>query len=139
MAERTLSTLEIIKSRKFLLLYLIATCFLYTEYYMTNSYKTFGFQGGIDDLTLTKIGSVGSLFNGCFKVFWASTLDIFPFKPIFFVVFGIQFSMLIWVHWAVYSSWQYFIVVCMSLMCGGGMISMLPVVTLNVFGLKRGH
>lgn len=59
------------------MLYLMAVLYLFYEYYMTNSYKQFGFQGGIDDKTLTRIGSWGALFNGCFKIFWASLLDYF--------------------------------------------------------------
>jgi hypothetical protein len=130
--------LDIIKSYKFVFLYLLGVTHLFYEYYMTNSYKQFGFRGGIDDRTLSKIGSFGALFNGCFKIFWAALLDYLPFKPVYGIIWAIQICMLIWVHWAVYSGWQYGIVICLSFMCGGGMISMLPVVTLHVFGLQRG-
>jgi hypothetical protein len=47
--------------------------------------------------------------------------------------------MLIWVHWAVFHAWSYSIVICLSFMCDGSMTSMLPVVTLHVFGLMRGN
>lgn len=131
--------IEIVKTNKFGFLYLLAVCHLFYGYYINNSYKTFGYVGGIDDRTLTTIGSFAALFNGCFKIFWASLLDYYPFKPIYGIIVFIQLSMLIWVHWAVYSSWQYFIVICLSFMCDGSITSMLPAVTLSVFGLIRGN
>lgn len=131
--------IDIIKTYKFTLLYLLATCHLFYGYYMLNSYKQLGFIGGIDDKMLTRIGSFGSLFNGTFKIFWASLLDYYPFKNCYMIIFAIQFTMLLWVHWAYTSAWQYFIVICLSFMCDGSITSMLPVVTLQVFGLKRGN
>ena len=41
-------------------------------------------------------------------------------------------------HWAVYNGGTYFIVICLSFMCDGSMTSMIPVVTNNIYGLKRG-
>jgi hypothetical protein len=76
-------------TRKFIFLYLLAVFHLFYGYYMSNSYKQFGFTGGIDDKTLSLIGSFGALFNGCFKIFWAMLLDYFPFKPIYGVVLSI--------------------------------------------------
>ena len=84
------------------------------------------------------IGSFGALFNGCFKIFWATLLDYFNFKPVYSVVLLIQISMLIWVHWAVNNSTSYFIVICLSFMCDGSITSMIPVVTKQVFGTSRG-
>ena len=53
---------------------------------MTNSFKQYGFTGGLDDSTLSLIGSFGALFNGCFKVFWATMLDYFPFKRVYTII-----------------------------------------------------
>ena len=87
--ERHLPIIEIVKTKKFILLYWLAVCHLFYGYYMTNSYKQFGYIGGIDDRTLTRIGSFGALFNGCFKIFWASLLDYYPFKPVYAIIFVI--------------------------------------------------
>ena len=107
-------------------------------YYMANQFKQYGFTGGIDDRTLTIIGSWGALFSGCLKVFWATLLDYYNFKPIYSIILCIQISGLIAVHWAVYNSFTYSIVVCMAFICDGSMASMIPVVTNRVFGIKRG-
>ena len=128
----------ILKTPKFIGLYIIASTHLFYGYYMTNSFKQFGFTGGLGDYTLSIIGSFGALFNGCFKIFWATMLDYYPFKRVYGVILLIQITLLISVHWAVYRAWSYAIVICLSFMCDGSMTSMLPVVTLHVFGIKRG-
>jgi hypothetical protein len=88
--ERDIPLFDIIKSKKFIMLYLLGVTHLFYEYYMTNSYKQFGFRaGGLNDRTLSKIGSFGALFNGCFKIFWAALLDYFPFKPVYAVIWVI--------------------------------------------------
>jgi hypothetical protein len=99
-AETEIPGLEIVKTGKFVLLFVLAMCHLYYGYYMSNIFKQYGFVGGIDDKTLSRIGSFGSLFNGSFKIFWATMLDYFPFKRCYLAIFAIQFSMLVWVHWA---------------------------------------
>lgn len=84
------------------------------------------------------IGSCGALFNGCFKIFWASLLDCYNFKPVYTIILTIQITCLVAVHWAVNNSYAYFMVICLSFMCDGSMTSMIPVVANVVWGTKRG-
>ena len=53
---------------------------------MSNSFKQFGFKGGLDDKTLSMIGSFAALFAGCLKIFWATLLDFYPFKKVYSVI-----------------------------------------------------
>ena len=71
---------------KFYGLYCLVICHMFYGYYMSNQFKQYGFTGGLDDKTLTMIGSFGALFNGCFKIFWATLLDYFNFKPVYATV-----------------------------------------------------
>lgn len=80
---------QILKTGKFGWLYLLVVCHMVYGYYMSNQFKQYGFTGGIDDKTLTLIGSSGALFNGCFKIFWASLLDYYNFKQVYSIVLGI--------------------------------------------------
>ena len=137
-AEENLPLWTLIKTYKFSALYALVVCHMFYGYYMSNQFKQYGFTGGIDDKTLTMIGSCGALFNGCFKVFWASLLDCYNFKPIYSIVLTIQITCLVAVHWAVNNSYTYFIVICLSFMCDGSMTSMIPVVANVVWGTKRG-
>ena len=82
-SEANLPLKEILKTGKFVGLYCLVVCHMFSGYYISNQFKQYGFMGGIDDKTLTIIGSSGALFNGCFKVFWATLLDYFNFKPIY--------------------------------------------------------
>ena len=138
MVEKEVPVLRILMTSNFLWLYLIAITHLFYGYYMSNSFKQYGFSAGLDDRTLTTIGSAGALFNGCFKIVWATLLDYFEFKKIYAIILVIQISMLIWVHWSVNNAFTYAITICLSFMCDGSMTSMLPVVTLSVFKLTRG-
>ena len=113
----------------FFTIYALIVSHMFYGYYMTNQFKQYGFTGGIDDRTLTLIGSFGALFNGCFKIFWATLLDYYSFKRVYAMVLIIMISMLVWVHWAVYEVWSYSIVICLSFMCDGDITSMAPVVT----------
>ena len=136
--EENIPLLHVIKTWKFGLLYCLVVSHMFYGYYMSNEFKQYGFTGGLDDKTLTLIGSFGALFNGCFKIVWATLLDYYNFKPIYTIILCITISGLIAVHWAVYNSITYFIVVCLAFMCDGSMTSMIPVVTNRVFGVKRG-
>ena len=137
-AEENLPLTTILWSGTFLWMYLLVVCHMYYGYYISNEYKQYGFTAGIDDRSLSLIGSCAALFNGCFKIFWASLLDCFNFKPVYTIVLVIAISMQIAIHWTVNNTYLYFVTICLAFMCDGSMTSMLPVVTNRVFGLKRG-
>ena len=77
---------KLLKSKAFICLYLISVTHLFYGYYMSNSFKQFGFTGGLDDKTLSLIGSFAALFAGCLKIFWATLLDFYPFKKVYAVI-----------------------------------------------------
>ena len=103
-----------------------------------NSFKIIGFHGGIPDSTLTLIGSMGALFNGSSKIIFGTALDFFKFKPVYTFVFCAIFTSLISIQFTYSNSLLYGLCICANFMGDGSMTSMLPVVTLNIFGLKRG-
>ena len=127
---------RILASRKFLMLYAMAGFHLFQGYYLSNSFKQIGFQHNLSDSTLTYIGSFGALFNGCCKILFAAMLDCFKFKHIYVVILMMVCTALVGMHFATDPiSFGTCVFVCF--MCDGSMTSMLPVVTLEVFGLKR--
>ena len=130
--------LTLVNTGKFFWLYILVVSHMFYCYYISNQFKQFGFTGGLDDQTLTTIGAAGALFNGCFKVVWATLLDYYNFKPVFSVIICVVMLCLATIHWAVYNQYAYTIVVCLSFMCDGATAAMLPVVTKQVFGQKRG-
>ena len=57
---------------------------------MANNYKIYGLLQIADDTFLTIVGSVGSVTNGCCRVFWGIMMDRFGFKKVFFIILAIQ-------------------------------------------------
>lgn len=84
------------------------------------------------------IGSFGALFNGACKIVLASSLDYLPFKPVYCGILFTIISSLILIHFVTTSAIGFGACIWVNFMGDGSMTSMLPVVTLNVFGLKRG-
>lgn len=106
---------------------------------MGNSFKIIGYAGGIKDSTLTMIGSFGALFNGCCKIIFATALDYYPFKKVYAVISACMITSLIMVHYTQTSPVGFGACIFVALMCDGSITSMLPAVTLGVFGFKRGN
>jgi len=84
------------------------------------------------------IGSFGALFNGICKIILASSLDYLPFKPVYAGILTAIIGSLILVHFVTTNAVGFGACIWVNFMGDGSMTSMLPVVTLNVFGYKRG-
>ena len=83
------------------------------------------------------IGSFGALFNGSCKIVLASSLDYLPFKPVYSCILGAVVLSLITVHFC--TSTAFFgACIWINFMGDGSMTSMLPAVTLAIFGTNRG-
>lgn len=126
------------QSPKFYCLYIIASSHLFQGYYVGNSFKQIGFLGNLSDSTLTMIGSFGALFNGACKIVLASSLDYLPFKPVYGCILIALIASLLAVHVTNTNPYAFGACIWINFMGDGSMTSMLPVVTLSVFGLKRG-
>jgi MFS family permease len=81
---------------------------------------------------------VSSLFNGFFKLFWATLLDYYPFKRIYGVLIWIEISCIVLINYAVYNKWAFMLVSCLTYMCDGSLTSMLPALVVKQFGMERG-
>ena len=132
-AEREAPILKIITSSKFLILFLIASTHKCPGYYVGNSFKQIGFQGGLPDSTLTVIGSFGALFNGVSKIILATSLDYFKFKPVYCTILSAVIISLIVIQFSVHNAYAFGLCVWINYLGDGSMTSMLPVVTINIF------
>lgn len=61
-------------------------CSIFTFMYMTSTYKVMALQlnPDMDDRFITTVGAIGSIFNGCSRLFAGYLMDRFPFKKIYF-------------------------------------------------------
>ena len=81
---------------------------------------------------------MGALFNGACKIVLASSLDYIPFKPVYTGILIAIFASLILIHFSKSSPVMFGACIWVNFMGDGSMTSMLPVVTISVFGIKRG-
>lgn len=116
----------------------MAVCHLFYGYYYTNVYKIYANKYIDDDNFLTTVGATAGLLNGCFKLFWASLLDYYPFRSIYGGLITLEISLIFLVQVAVYNKPSFFIVTCLTFMCDGSLTSMLPALTVSQFGIERG-
>lgn len=87
---------------------------------------------------MTFIGSFGALFNGGGKIFFGAILDYYKFKSVYTIILGAIFTSLIMVHFSYTNPFAFGACMWINFMGDGSMTSMLPVVSINVFGLARG-
>ena len=137
-AARELPMLEIVSSSKFKTLYVLGVCHLFYGYFYTNVYKDYGKEYINDDKFLTLVGAIAALFNGFFKLLWASLLDYYPFRRIYGGLILLEIGLIVLINVAVYNKWAFMVVTCLTYMCDGSLTSMLPALTVQQFGLIRG-
>lgn len=129
---------NILMSSKFFTIYFLAVCHLFYGYFFTNVYKDYGKEYINDDKFLSWVGAISALCNGCFKVFWATMLDYYPFKRVYGCLIGLALALIILINYAVYNKWLFFLASCLTFMCDGALTSMLPALTVAQFGILRG-
>ena len=120
------------------MLYLIAATHKVQGDYLNNNFKQIGYRGGLSDSALTVIGSFGALFNGSGKVIYGISLDYIKFKPLYSGILVSMITSMVLIHFSVYSVFAYGACIWVCFMGDGSMTAMLPVATINIFGLRRG-
>jgi len=91
-----------------------------------------------DDQFLSILGSIGSIANGSFRLFWGTMMDCFRFKInkcIILAIFVVACSTIIW---SVNSQAAYLIVVVISYGCYGGLYAIYPTQTIKILGKRIG-
>ena len=79
---------EGVRSRKCAHIALMLFLGIFYGIYIASVYKSMA-NGMISDFTLTVAGSLGSVCNGCSRIFWSMLQDKFGFRKVYFVVMTI--------------------------------------------------
>jgi MFS family permease len=96
-------------------------------------------MGHFDDLTLTWIGSMGSIANGLSRIFWGPLQDLIGFKRIYAIVLSSELIVCVTITGAVQTSATlYSMIVILGFLCLGAHFVMFPGVVLKVYGLRAG-
>lgn len=137
-AVTKMPVLIILKSKKFILIFLMAVCHFYFGYFWNNQYKIYGKLYINDDKFLTTVGATSSLSNGICKFVFGLLVDIVPFKYIYACLNALEAINIICINWAVKAKWSYLLNSVCIYLCDGSMTAMLPAFTVMQFGVQRG-
>ena len=101
-------------------------------------FKDYGLKTINDDQFLTLIGSLGFVFNSCFRIIWGLLMDKFGFRKVYWILLTCQFSLICSLYAISSYKAAYFLWICLMLACEGGHFSLFPAITLKQFGIKMG-
>lgn len=110
---------------------------IFYSLYVASAYKYIA-ASHLDDYVLTVAGAIGSVFNGCSRILWASLQDKFGFRPVYAVVMSIQLVTCSVIYFTTSSPALYTTLVAASFLVEGSHFSMFPTVTVKLFGIKSG-
>ncbi|KAM3183884.1 hypothetical protein ACTXT7_009469 [Hymenolepis weldensis] len=137
-----MSPKQTLKCRYFYFLWLLMFCNIIPITLLTSSYKIFGNKFLADDVYLTTVGTLSSLFNCLGRVFWGFLVDKFSFKlPISSMLLLWSFSLFCFPNvfvWGVgVGRYTYGIFVCLMFFSMAGVFAMMPAATRLLFGPKN--
>jgi hypothetical protein len=104
---------------------------------ISNCYKFYGTELGIDDATLTATGSVAGVMNGSSRFFWATLTDKTSFKFTFTLI-----SIINLITSAILpynkNGIGYLLLIAIVYLAEGGLVATYPLISATVFGKKVG-
>jgi MFS family permease len=130
------SVLRALISWRFYMLVLMAFCSVFFGLVVANSYKNYGLEKIGDDNFLTLVGSISALGNASSRVILATLMDHFGFRKVFCTSMVVQASIALTLQWISEFKVAYIIWIFIALFCFGGNLSMFPVLTTKIFGIK---
>lgn len=125
-----------LKSRQHVMLFISAFCSSACGLYMAGAYKAFGNTKIDNDDFLAVVGSISSIFNGCFRFVWASIMDKTSFRSTYTILLCIQIFLLSTLYYIASIDALFLLWISMIMMCEGGHFSLFPTVFANLFGRK---
>lgn len=102
------------------------------------NYKEYGGLYIKDDKYLSLLGSLGSVGNGLFRMFWGVMMDLLSFRKIKLIMIGIFIASCVSIKWAVQEQASYLITIVMVYGAYGGLYSIYPTQTVRMLGRQLG-
>ena len=102
------------------------------------NYKEFGLVYIKDDHFLSLVGSLGSVGNGLFRLFWGNMMDQWSYRRIKTIILSLFIISCATINWAVRSKVIYAILVPITYGFFGGTFSIYPPQTIKILGKKMG-
>ncbi|KAJ1349179.1 hypothetical protein KIN20_004650 [Parelaphostrongylus tenuis] len=130
------STVTELKSTMFWILFISLTCNSLWVQLVSGLYKAYGQQYIHNDLFLSFVGSLASVFNACSRVIWGAIADKTSYQFSMTIVCTMGAS-LVWLLPAIRqtnSQVAFLITICAMFTCIGGTFSLFPYITNRYFG-----
>jgi predicted MFS family arabinose efflux permease len=102
------------------------------------NYKEYGMLHIQDDQFLTLAGSLGGIANGFSRIFWGTLLDFFTFKTLMIVVNGGLLAIALSIQFLSEQKVFFVIYVVITYFLYGGLFSLMPAKTYQIYGQKNG-
>jgi MFS transporter, OFA family, oxalate/formate antiporter len=128
-----LTNAEILKSKKFWLLYFMNFCSVFFGYLVLSNFKVFGSQYISDDLSLTTIGSIATICGSIARFTWPFAQDYLGYEKVYGLLVLINFAASGFFYSSVTNPMYYGILVSTAVFCEGGHFVMLPAQCVEVW------
>nr|VZI46449.1 unnamed protein product [Spirometra erinaceieuropaei] len=129
---------KVLRSRYFYLLWLLMLCNIIPITLLTSAYKLVGQEHITDDVFLSTIATLSSLFNSLGRIFWGFLVDRLSFKiPICTMLFlwaATLFAFPNVFYWKAATIYLYGIAVCLMFFSMSGVFGIMPAATRILFG-----
>ena len=126
---------EMLLSKPFILIYIMNSLSIFTGFFVVNQTKNYGTANNMKDHYLTKVASVGAIFNSC-RFIWSWLLDHHSYKK----VYGTLLVMQIFLNFTIFFVNQnrvfYAVWICLFMFCEGGHFVLAPNILKQIYGSK---
>ena len=129
---------RICTSNTFITLYTMACCQVFYFIFFFEAFKEYGENFIHDDEYLSLIGAIGMICNSVARFIGPTLLDHYDFIKIYKIVWFIITFQILTISLMVKTPVLYLISNICIFASEGAFVAMLPVVTLKIFGMKRG-
>jgi len=134
-AER-LPIWTLVKSKQFVLIFIMNALSLSLGLYTVSHFKSYAFTNGLlDDAFLSHLGSAASFFITC-RFVWSAILDKYPYKLVYGILLSLSSFFALTMVFVSSSKFLFSIWVCGILFCMGGHYTLVPNVLKQIYTEK---
>mmetsp|Transcript_37053 Transcript_37053/g.35775 ORF Transcript_37053/g.35775 Transcript_37053/m.35775 type:complete len:422 (-) Transcript_37053:33-1298(-) len=137
-AEYFVPTWKLLLSWEFWKCLLICYFQYFYGIYMIISYKQLGMFTISNDVVLMASGGAGLLLNGLFRLAWPNLMDACSFKCVNIPIVILQIVLSLTIPYLASNMYAYFAAVVLSIITEGATTSLLPNLSMKIFGARKG-
>ena len=133
--ETESSIVDMMMSRQFVSIYVMAAFSFFLGTFTVSNYKAFGEVNNLGENFLTTIGSIGAFF-ATIRFIWSGLLDTYSYRKVYGALLCVQIVSGICIVLFSHIKWVYAFFYSMILFCEGGHFTLVPNILKQIFGPK---